>query len=287
MQFMVLRKAGPETETGDDMPSAELISAMGKYNQQLVDAGVMREGAGLKPSAHGVRLRLAPGQVTVTDGPFAEAKELVAGFSIFEVASKQEAIDWLRRWPVEDADGNVALEVRECGCPGGCAGVATLAAPDAGGKRFVVLLRSDAFTESDAAPEQHKLDALDAFNVDQVKAGVLLAGDGLKSSARGARIKFEKGRPTVVDGPFTEIKELIAGYWMIRVASLDAAIAWARQLPYPTGPEVEVEIRPLYELEDFGVAFDAEVCQAEERMRARQLEEGMRAQLAAAPPTWR
>jgi hypothetical protein len=109
----------------------------------------------------------------------------------------------------------------------------------------VILLRSDAASERDTVPPRHKLDTLDAFNAAQAAAGMLLAGDGLKSSARGARVHFKGGRASVIDGPFAEAKELIAGFWMIRAASMDDAIAWARTLPYPTGPEVEVEIREV------------------------------------------
>jgi hypothetical protein len=280
MRYMIIRKADRDTEAGV-MPGEALIAAMGRYNQQLVDAGVMRAGDGLKPSSQGVRLRLSDGRAIVVDGPFAETKELVAGFSIFEAPSMQAVLDWVARWPSED--GDVELEVREMGCPGGCAEVAGTPSAALTGRRFVVLLRSSALTETDQAPPQHRLDALDAFNQAEAAAGVLLAGDGLKSSARGARVTFNGGKAALVDGPFTEIKELIAGYWMIRAASLAEAVEWAKRVPYPTGPEVEVEIRPTYEIEDFGVEFTAELQEAEQRMRAQQLESGMRAQLAGKP----
>jgi hypothetical protein len=286
MQFMIFRRADPDTEAGV-MPGAELLQAMGEYNQQMVDAGIMLGGEGLQPSAKGVRLRLAPGRVTVIDGPFTETKELIAGFSIIDVGSKQEAIDWVSRWPRQDGGGNVELEIRESGCPGGCAEVEAAAVTDARGARFVVLLRSSPDLESEVPVPRAKLDALDAHNAAEAKAGVLLAADGLRSSARGARVKIADGKLSVVDGPFTEIKEMIAGYWMIRVASLQEAIAWARRNPYPTGPEVEVEIRQVYEMADFGAQFTPELREAEQRMRAQQLESGMRAQLAAAPGAWR
>jgi hypothetical protein len=287
MQFMILRKADEDTEAGV-LPSAALLKDMGDFNQQLVDAGVMRAGEGLHPSASGVRVKLARGQVSVVDGPFTETKELIAGFSIIDVPSRQDAIDWVKRWPALDGGGDVEVEIRETGCPGGCAEVGPppgAARPE--GKRFVLLLRSDQGTEADAVPERRVLDTLDAHNAVEAKAGVLLAGDGLKSTAKGARVKFSAGKPAVVDGPFTEAKELIAGYWMIRVASIQDAIAWARRVPYPTGPEVEVEIRQVYEAEDFGAEFTPELREAEQRMRAQLLESGMRAELAAAPLAWR
>jgi hypothetical protein len=241
----------------------------------------------LQPSAKGVRLQLSSGRVTIVDGPFAEMKELIAGFSIIDVESKQEAIDWLSRWPRQHGGGNVELELREAGCHGGCAEIAATAVANPQGKRFVVLLRSSADLESEAPVPREKLDALDANNAAEAKAGVLLAADGLRSSARGARVKIADGKLSVVDGPFTEIKEMIAGYWMIRAASLQDAIEWAKRNPYPTGPEVEVEIRQVYEMADFGAEFTPELREAEQRMRAGQLESGMRAQLAAAPGAWR
>jgi hypothetical protein len=277
MRYLILRKADAATEAGA-MPGTELIEAMGRYNQQLVDAGVMRAGEGLHPSRTAVRMTLSQGKATIVDGPFTETKELVAGLSVFEVASKEEAIEWIRRWPKED--GDVDIEIREGGCVGGCAEVRP--DPDAatGGKRFVVLLRSSAALEAEAPVPQESLDRLDAHNAAEARAGRLLAADGLRSSARGARVKFKGGVPSVIDGPFTEIKEMIAGYWMIRAASMEEAIAWARRNPYPSAPEVEVEIRQVYEMDELGVEFTAELREAEQRMRAQQLEAGMRAQLA-------
>jgi hypothetical protein len=286
MLFMIFRKADRDTEAGM-MPGAEVQQAIREYSQQLADAGIMRGCEGLQPSAKGVRMRLSSGRATIVDGPFIETKELIAGFSIIDVASKQEAIDWASRWPWLDGGGNVELEIREAGCPGGCAEVEAAATADAQGKRFVVLLRSSADLENEVPVPREKLDALDANNAAEAKAGVLLAADGLRSSARGARVRIAAGKASVIDGPFTEIKEMIAGYWMIRAASLQDAVEWARRNPYPTGPEVEVEIRQVYEMEDFGAEFTPELREAEQRIRAQQLESGMRDQLAAAPAAWR
>ena len=116
---------------------------------------------------------------------------------------------------------------------------------------------------------------------------MLLGADGLRSSAHASRMQFRDGKPTVIDGPFTEIKELIAGYWLIRVASMAEAIEWAKRNPYPTGPDVEVEIRSMYELDDLDPAFTPELREAEDRMRHAQLESGMRDQLASGAPAWR
>jgi hypothetical protein len=112
MRFMIIRKADAETEAGV-MPSKALVDAMIKYNEEMVRAGVMLAGDGLKPSVKGARVKFSRGKPKVTDGPFAETKELVAGYSIIQVRSREEAIEWLKRWPVEDADGEVELELRQ------------------------------------------------------------------------------------------------------------------------------------------------------------------------------
>jgi len=112
MRFMIIRKADAETEAGA-MASEELITAMARYNEEMVNAGVMVAGDGLQPTSRGARVRFSGGKPIVTDGPFAEAKELIAGFTMIQVASKDEAIEWMKRWPTEDGHGNVELELRQ------------------------------------------------------------------------------------------------------------------------------------------------------------------------------
>ena len=283
MRFLILRKADLRTEQGV-MPGADLLAAMGSYNRQLTDAGVMRGGAGLRPSAEGARLTLGDGDPVVTHGPFPDTGELVAGFSVFEADSREQAIEWIRRWPAQDVDGELTVEIRESGCPDGCAEVRPSSAAPGGG-RYVVLLRSSPALEAELPVAQERLDRLDAHNAAEAAKGVLVAADGLRSSARATRVHFKAGKAaSVVDGPFTEIKELIAGYWLIRAGSLADAIEWAKRNPYPTGPRVDVEIRPLYEPQDFAPAFTADLRAAEERMRAAQLESGLHARLPGATP---
>jgi hypothetical protein len=112
MRFMIIRKADAETEAGAE-PTEELITAMLAYNQRMIDAGVFIDGTGLKQSARGARVSFSNGKPMVTDGPFAEAKELVAGFSILEVKSREEAIEWVKDWPPLDGHGNAQIEIRE------------------------------------------------------------------------------------------------------------------------------------------------------------------------------
>jgi hypothetical protein len=112
MRFMIIRRADEETEAGA-MPSQELLEAMVAYNEELVKAGVMLAGEGLHPSARGARISFSGGTPTVTDGPFAETKELIAGFTLIEVRSREEALEWVKRWPSEDGGGHVQLELRQ------------------------------------------------------------------------------------------------------------------------------------------------------------------------------
>ncbi len=112
MRFMILRKADKDTEAGM-MPSEELITAMGEYVEELVNAGAMLMGEGLKPSSQGARIKFSGGKPTVTDGPFTETKELIAGVTIIEVKSREEALEWVKRWPTIDGNGEAELELRQ------------------------------------------------------------------------------------------------------------------------------------------------------------------------------
>ena len=112
MRFMIIRKADPQTEAWAK-PSQALVDAMMAYNEEMIRAGVMLGGDGLKPSSRGHRIKFSKGRPKVTDGPFAESKELVAGFTIIQVGSREEALRWVERWPVEDGDGEVELALRE------------------------------------------------------------------------------------------------------------------------------------------------------------------------------
>ena len=111
MRFMVMIKATPQTEAGE-MPSEDVLAAMGRYNEDLANAGVLLGGEGLQPSRKGARVRFQDGQCSVTDGPFAETRELIAGYWVFQTASLQEAVDWVKRWP-QQAIGDAEIEIRQ------------------------------------------------------------------------------------------------------------------------------------------------------------------------------
>jgi len=109
---MIIRKADEETEAGV-MPGDDLLNAMGKYNEELAKAGVLLDGMGLRASSMGARVKFSGGRPTVIDGPFTEAKELIAGFTLIQAKSKAEAVEWVKRWPVEDGHGNAVIEIRQ------------------------------------------------------------------------------------------------------------------------------------------------------------------------------
>ena len=273
MRFMVLIKADESTEAGI-LPSEQLLTEMGAYNEALVNAGVMVAGEGLHPSERGVRVRFSGGRTTVIDGPFAETKELLAGFWLWNARTKEEAIEWLKRCPNPTGAESV-VELRETGCASGLEGVGPQPSSTAvGAKRFMVLIKSDADMEAGVNPGNERLAAMAQRNAEAVQEGTLLLAEGLQPSAKGVRVKFSGRSRTVVDGPFTETKELIAGFWLIQVASLADAIEWVGSYPYPRdrSADYEIEIRPVFEADDFAEALTPELREQEERLRARATE---------------
>lgn len=134
--------------------------------------------------------------------------------------------------------------------------------------RFMVLVKADKNTEAGVMPDEKMLAEMGNFNEELVKAGVMLAGEGLHPSSKGARVKFSGDKRTVVDGPFAEAKELIAGYWMWEVKSKQEAIEWVKRCPNPTGEESEIEIRQVFEADEFGAEFTPELRAQEERLLA-------------------
>jgi hypothetical protein len=131
----------------------------------------------------------------------------------------------------------------------------------------MILLKADRNTEAGVMPSEQLLAEMGKYNEELVKAGVMLAGEGLQPSSKGARVKFSGAKRTVVDGPFTETKELIAGFWMFQVKSKEEAIEWVKRCPNPLDGEAEIEIRQVFEPSDFGDALTPELREAEERLR--------------------
>ncbi len=136
--------------------------------------------------------------------------------------------------------------------------------------RFMILIKADKNSEAGVLPDEKLLTEMGKYNEELVKAGVMLAGEGLHPSSKGARVKFSGANRIVTDGPFTETKELVAGFWLIQVKSKEEAIEWVKRIPNPMpGTEAEIEIRQVFEAEDFGPALTPELREAEKRMAAQ------------------
>lgn len=132
--------------------------------------------------------------------------------------------------------------------------------------RFMVMVKADKNSEAGILPDKKMLTEMGNFNEELVKAGIMLAGEGLQASSKGARVRFSSGKRTVIDGPFAETKELVAGFWLWQVKSKEEAIEWLKRAPFE---DTEVEIRQVFEADDFGAEFTPELREQEERLRAQ------------------
>lgn len=135
--------------------------------------------------------------------------------------------------------------------------------------RFMVIVKANKDSEAGVMPSEELLTEMGKFNEELAKAGVMLAGEGLHPSSKGARVRFSGGKRMVIDGPFPETKELVAGYWLWQCRSLEEAVEWAKRCPNPTGEAGEIEIRQVFEAQDFGAEFTPELREQEERIRAQ------------------
>ena len=134
--------------------------------------------------------------------------------------------------------------------------------------RFMVIVKADKNSEAGVMPDQKLLEAMGNYNDELVKAGVMQAGEGLHPSSKGARVRFNGSKRTVIDGPFSETKELVAGFWIFQVKSLAEAVEWVKKAPNPMPGESEIEIRQIFEAEDFGAEYTPELRAQEDRQRA-------------------
>ena len=133
--------------------------------------------------------------------------------------------------------------------------------------RFMILVKANRDSEAGVLPNEKELTEMGKYNEELVKAGVMLAGEGLQPSSKGARVRFSGGKRTVIDGPFTESKELVAGFWLWQVKSKEEAIEWVKRCPNPHEEDTEVEIRQVFEADDFGAEFTPELREQEEQLR--------------------
>jgi len=236
MRFISMHTSNAAMEAGEP-PSPELMAGMGPLMGEMIEAGVFVSGEGLRPTSHGVRLSFSNGKRTITKGPFVGSNELIDRYLIVRVQSIDEAIEWATRFASGVGDSEIDVrpvtEAWDIGLMPKPAGETTT--------RYMILHKSDARAEA-GRPTAASLSALDS---------VLLSTEALQPSAKGVRLKFSGGQRRVIDGPFTESKELIAGFSIMDVKSIDEVIEWASRFAALIG-DVQIEIRALYEP---GVSF--------------------------------
>jgi hypothetical protein len=265
MRCMLLVKSNEKIEATGSAEERELVE-MGRFNAAMAKAGVALASESLLPSSKGARVVLSDGGFTVANGPFADATKLIAGFWTLRTKSKEEAVSWLERIPTSSEvelrplfdTEDFAVDPAEQ--PGGwrdqelAAREAAAVTPPQrlpGTKRFILMLKSDVMTESGAPPQEVVLAKMGALMEEGVRDGSLLSGDGLKPSALGVKARTSGAKRSLVDGPFTETKELIAGYTLLQLASLADAVTFAKrwlEIHALVGvSEAEIEIRELAE----------------------------------------
>jgi hypothetical protein len=238
MRVISMHKVDAAMEAGG-MPSRELIQGMGKLIGEMRRAGAFLDGEGLRRSATRVRLRFSGGERTLQNGPYAGSNELVAGVAMLKVRDMDDAIGWATRYA--QAIGEAELEIGPV-TEGWDLGV--MAKPADAPLRCLLLHKADADSEAGKPLPKTAAAALTKLTNEMTKAGVLLASERLGPSSQGARMKVAAKRATVVDGPFAESKELIAGYVMLEVPSLQVACEWGTRFADVIG-DVELDILPL------------------------------------------
>jgi hypothetical protein len=218
---MVMHKVTEEMERGLP-PDPAVIEGVGKLIQEGLKEQVFVSGEGLKPTSQRVHVRYAQGKRTVTDGPFTEAKELIAGFALTRVRSQEEALSWSDKFAA--VIGDVELFMGPVVEPWD---LGMMPKPKNPPLRFLSMHQLDERMAQDVAPDPELAARMGALIGEMTQAGVLQASGGLQSTKKGARIRYQGGKSSVIDGPFAESKELIAGYAIIEVPSKAAAIEWA------------------------------------------------------------
>jgi hypothetical protein len=235
MRWIIMHKTEPKWEAGEP-PAPELVARVGALIGEMAKANALGGGDGLRASSLGVRLRFEGDRRTVIPGPFAGENELPAGFLGVRTKSREEAVGWADR--LAEVVGDVEIDIRpmteawDIGMAPKPRGLSTT--------RYMLLYKAD---EASVPMTPEKRARLAQLTSEMSKAGVLLGGERLEPSAKGKRVRFRGGKKQILDGPFTESKELIAGYVIVLVDSLDAAMAWADRYCATIGcPELDVRL---------------------------------------------
>ncbi len=240
MRIMSMHKTDAATEAGA-LPTPELMAGMGPLMDDMARAGILESGEGLRPSSTGVRLNFSGGRCTVTKGPFKGANELISGFCMVRTRTLEEAIEWATRYG--DLIGDSELDIRPV-CEMWDLGYGQKPADDPT-TRFMIVQKADAKSEAGMGYSPIIDAGMKTLVADMTAAGVFIQSGGLEPSAKATRLHYTGNRRTVTDGPFAESKELIAGYVILDVKSVDEAIYWSDRFAKVIG-DVEIDIRRLW-----------------------------------------
>jgi hypothetical protein len=253
MQYLLIHTGAPDIAgEWDD----EAWAALASWIEETIASGVNIEGQPLGLDAAATTVKVRDGQLVVTDGPYAETKEQVAGFDVIECASLEEAVRWAGRHP------HCWMGATEVRALAGGAPAAHLPEPSAGKARYMMLV----CTDPAVAPEElARIEPVDPWVAEMDGRGVRLFGSELEPPGSARTVRVRESRAIVTDGPFAETKELIAGFWLWQVKSKEEAIEWLKRAPFDGG--TEVEIRQVLEPEDFGTNLTPELREQEERLR--------------------
>ena len=242
MRYVCMHKASPMDEAGQP-PPPELIEGMGALLGEMCRAGTFLAGEGLRPSSTRFRLTRAGERWTVTRGPLKGSNELPAGMAIIKVKSEDEALAWAQRFgtavEAEELELGPLTEPWDLGMGPKPAGTVPL--------RFLILHKATRATEAGKAPMRKQRDALAALTVEMVDAGILQFRETLLPSSKAVRARYKNGDRALIDGPFTESKELIGGFCLMQMRSLDEVLAFADRFVKVVGGTCELDIRPVAE----------------------------------------
>ena len=241
MKVMSMHKTNAHFEAGG-LPSPELMQGMGPLMEEMAKKGVFVSGEGLRPSSTGVRVQFANGKRTVTPGPFTASNELIAGYCLVNVENLDEAIEWSSRFASIVGDAEIDIrpltEFWDLGFGTKPEGLTKT--------RYMLAHKANAQSEAGVIPPPEVFAAIDKLTAEMIDAGVFLGAGGLQPSAKSVRLHFSGGKRSVIDGPFSESKELIGGYSILDVPSIEDAIEWATPFANLMG-DIEIDIRPLFE----------------------------------------
>lgn len=248
MQFLIIHQLYDPTPQAVAAQAA-LIQRMQQHDPAVKKSDAMLTSSQLQQQVPVARIHLRQGQLPkVVESPTADSVQdaaSVSSFMLIDVADHAAALAWAQQWPAGQADS--MIEVRATGCPGGVSCVSgsipASQVNDQHHQHYMVVIHEE--PPSASAPPQAVLDAMQRHNIESVEAGIMLAGHGLHLSSEGKRVAFKAGKSSVMDGPFSESKELIAGYWLIQVPSRDAAIEWAKNYPYPVMNQASISVLPV------------------------------------------